>query len=272
MNLNNIKEKLTKIKNSISSNVKLPRLGKPDQGDLTKIELIEMWLTSFIWAAVFIVLIAVAIFLGYWIFSRSHPKVFTGINYYRSPISVEIEGEVYKLEPFEIYTHQTQSVGDISISVKDSSNKVIETRNHATTNLSGVALDFFAPAGGIDLCIVELDVTEFFYPLNSKPNREVYLASELKQEPTRSYYYQYSVLSDTVGLLSLNNYDGKHLPSEVLESQKILGIYIVECDKVNDQDALTAEARWWTFYNPQKQQELYQKEVEEIDSTPEYQI
>jgi hypothetical protein len=240
---------------------------KIPQGDF------HYWLTISIWLAVGVTL-TVATFASIWlIINQPQQKTFTGVNYYRYPVTVKIEDKTYTLQMFDTYSHITNSSNDVSVQIYNDAEELLDQRTHLGSKKQALAFDIIAPATPVKICPSLIDVTEIFYPVAAKQAVEVYPVDYPFKSPTGlSAYVEFGLFEDFYKLLSISNYSGKELPQNLSSDQKIYGLYLVECDNLTDSKKLTQEVLWWTNYTPQAQRTLYQAAQQKLESTPEYRL
>jgi hypothetical protein len=244
--------------------------GKP----LTSMQLLEIWLNGFVWSSILVLILSLLIFMGWWVFNRSHPKTISGVNYYRFPVTVKVGEDSYDLDQFEIFAHSTTRIGNMVLEVYNQAGDKIQTIDQETSASAGAGVILLSTETKIKLCPALVDATEVFYPRVGKIDPEVYLISELKKEEGVNLftYYEYKGLQPFYKLLLPSTYDGHELPGRISEKQKIYGIYFIECSHLNNQLKLTEEVIWWSNFDPNVQKQLYQRHQENLQDTPEYRL
>lgn len=239
--------------------------------DIT-LEMLEMWLDTFVWTGVLTTIVVLTGFAIWWSFGKTHTKHFAGVNYFREAIKIQIGTEQFDLAPFEFFEYTTDSDTEVIISVSDSSGNPIDSRVHITSNLPGAGIDIFKPTTSNAICPAVIDVTELYYPVLGKQNRDIYLLSKLSEFQANGSYYEYQIIDEFVATLNLGQYNGEILPDMLTDKQRVRGIYLIECQNLNDQEKLYQDVLWWTNYDPADQQQLFQEQIEEARNTPEYRL
>lgn len=219
-------------------------------------------------------IIAVGVMVTTWyLLAYSHPKLITGINYYRFPIRIVHHDAEFVLQTFDTYSITTESVGRQEVFAYNMDGELLGSRSFTTTNAPGIGIDFWSEPETVELCPALLDVTEVYYePVANVIQPRPYLIKRLSDKPQKGIYMEYSSLDYSSIYLSVGGYatNSTNLPQELYRGQMVKGLYVLECDSLNNPDALLEEVNWWRLFDAQTQRELLQQKLEEVNNTPEY--
>jgi hypothetical protein len=217
--------------------------------------------------ALFTVLITAAGILTWFAYFKPQAKMVTGINLYRQPIVVKAAGQEKRLDVFDTYSFTVQADKEILVSIYDEAGTLLDENVANVTNTTSYITDIWSAEDSVKLCFVEADVTPLIYKIEGQ-TQAVGAIKTVVSEAAASGQISYKFKPDYY--LYMDNYNIDALPAEIPASSAILGFYPVSCENLGDNELLQDEIIQWSLYDPAKQREMYNAEVEKILGSPEY--
>lgn len=223
-------------------------------------------------AALVITLFSTTGYIAWLVYLKPQPQIISGINFYRKPITVSINGHRQRLEMFDTYHFNMELGGQAVIEAIDETGQVLDTRTHQVAQQSGILMDLWADTAELNQCVVSAEVTDKYYSLDQVQSPQTVATqtqvSLLTTEPTNSFYVTIRPHEDKY--IYLDTYSGTNLPTNMDTFMDVYGYYFVPCADANDREKIASWVDWWRIYNPESQRRLYQAELDRIATSTEY--
>lgn len=181
------------------------------------------------------------------------------VNYYNTPIEVKINGDIFLVENFDIFTKKIRTDRDIVLETIDSEGKTIDKIKFDNLGLQSKLILNIASRNSV-YCFAQGNVKPLYYNLNNGSNFDSF--SVLTNFAKNTYL-------GTLAADSLYVYPGnstlENLPSEI-GNENLTGIYPINCNDLNE-EKFKETVELFKQYNPIEQREFYKKESERINNS-----
>jgi hypothetical protein len=206
--------------------------------------------------------LVVATYFGYRTKSESLPyqRNFSIINLRNEKIIVESDDNLVELEHFDILNLEEEIRSDPQKYIIRNTDGNFYGEFEIKRDVSANTLEII-PVTEQKFCYFQADVSDIYYQNDISSLRGIKLISD-GAELER---YTRVLDSDVIYV-----YPGKslkdELPQYIDSTQKVIGIYPIECSKGADQNALLETVLFYKNYNAEEQREFYEERLEEIEN------
>ncbi len=192
---------------------------------------------------------------------QRYPKAFSLLNLYRETIIIEIDGKLFKLKPFDARRVRINIKEEVGVRIfKEAGGTLIDeiaTKEFVKeNNLSIVPI-----SPDRDFCFFSAEVDDFYYKQVDSPKlKDVRI---LETNP-KDYYFR--ITSDDNIYIYPGRSTTRDLPSVLLEGQKVIGTYPLECEFINDEQKQIETINLYKTYNAESQREYYYSNLDKINN------
>lgn len=184
----------------------------------------------------------VALFI-YFNFFKAEPTIVAGFNWTNSKITVETDDKVVEVEPNNMYSITIQRKGDLIVTLNDENGEAIRENRFLIGHTKSIILELVSSTQ--NQCLVEADVSTLYYDLGGEARvSEFTLLNEGK--PTNSFVYETD--ADMKFYVYPGRYSKDLLPELLPKDQKVLGVFFVDCENIENVDNLNSDILGSIFY------------------------
>ena len=206
--------------------------------------------------------LVLATYFGYSIRTESLPykRSFSIINLRNEKIIVETDDNLIELDHFDILNLEEEIRSDYQKYIIRNTSGNFYGEFEIKRDIVADTLEII-PIADHKFCYFQADVSDIYYQNDISSLRGIKIINDGKEIERYKRVLEGNIIYLYPGKTSKDN-----LPQFIDESQKVIGIYPIECNRQNDQKALLETVLFYKNYNAKEQREFYGERLEEIEN------
>jgi hypothetical protein len=179
-------------------------------------------------------------------FFKPETTLIGGFNWFDEKVIVTVEGQEITVDPMQMFKLQVKKRGTLIVTVNRENDINVRETKYYVGNHRGLILELISNYEDKE-CVVVADVSNIYYKIDEEG--DVKNIVTLSNKPQESFYYE--IPNDILlnYFVYPGNYSRSLLPENLPKDEKVLGIFFVNCNNLDNQSSLNSDILGSIYYD-----------------------